>query len=88
MKPLVCVHWIDIISTSDWTDPYDVNLPKFRTVGWVHSESPKFIKVCDTMDEEDKLFGVTAIPKGCVEKIEYLSLPASFQSKDEHNPRS
>lgn len=73
MKPLVVVHWVDIVSVADWTEGEEVELPHFKTVGWLHSESKDWIRLGDTMSEENKPYGITMFPKGCIEKIEYVS---------------
>jgi len=70
---LVVVHWLDIISTAGWEDADEVDTPKFKTLGWVHSIDDKTLKIGSTMDEEGKLFGITAFPMGCVILIEPVS---------------
>ena len=75
MIELVVVHWRDIISTAGWEDADEVDTPKFKTLGWVHSKDDKTLKIGSTMDEEGKLFGITAFPLGCVILIEPVSVP-------------
>lgn len=78
---LVIVEWRDIIQTSGWEPEEDVQCPVIRSVGWIiPSEEPNTIKICNTIAPEDfdekkdgKGYGITAFPKGCVEKIEYLT---------------
>lgn len=78
---LVIVEWRDIIQTSGWESEEEVQCPVIRSVGWViPSEDPNTIKICNTIAPEDfdekkdgKGYGITAFPKGCVEKIEYLT---------------
>ena len=69
---LVLVEWVDIISDSSWTPPDEVECPEFKTIGWLAYEDMRCIKVADTLDEEGKLWGVTAFPKGAVLKVTYL----------------
>lgn len=78
---LVIVEWRDIIQASGWEPEDEINCPVIRSVGWIiPSEDPNTIKICNTIAPEDfdekkdgKGYGITAFPKGCVEKIEYLT---------------
>lgn len=78
---LVIVEWRDIIQTSGWESEEEVQCPVIRSVGWViPSEDPNTIKICNTIAPEDfdekkdgKGYGITAFPKGCIQKIEYLT---------------
>ena len=78
---LVIVEWRDIIQTSGWESEEEVQCPVIRSVGWIiPSEDPNTIKICNTIAREDfdekkdeKGYGITAFPKGCVDKIEYLT---------------
>ena len=78
---LVIVEWRDIIQTSGRESEEEVQCPVIRSVGWViPSEDPKTIKICNTIAPEDfdekkdgKGYGITAFPKGCIQKIEYLT---------------
>ncbi len=78
---LVIVEWRDIIQSSGWEPEDEINCPVIRSVGWIiPSEEPNTIKICNTIAPEDfdekkdgKGYGITAFPKGCVEKIEYLT---------------
>ena len=78
---LVIVEWRDIIQTSGWEPEEAVQCPVIRSVGWViPQDDPNTIKICNTIAPEDfdekkdgKGYGITAFPKGCVEKIEYLT---------------
>lgn len=64
--PLLEVKWVDIISDSSWTPPEDVECPEFTTIGWLAYEDEVVLKVADTIDEEGKLWGVTAFPQGVI----------------------
>ncbi len=78
---LVIVEWRDIIQTSGWEPEDEIHCPVIRSVGWIiPQDDPNTIKICNTIAPEDfdekkdgKGYGITAFPKGCVEKIEYLT---------------
>jgi hypothetical protein len=80
-KQLVIVEWRDIIQTSGWEPQEEVDCPVIRSVGWlIPQEDPKTIKICNTLtpedfnkSKEDKEYGITAFPKGCVTRLEFLS---------------
>ena len=64
--PLLEIKWVDIISDSSWTPPEDVECPEFITIGWLAYEDDLFLKLADTVDEEGKLWGITAFPQGVI----------------------
>lgn len=64
--PLLEIKWVDIISDSSWTPPEDVECPEFTTIGWLAYEDDLFLKLADTVDEEGKLWGITAFPQGVI----------------------
>lgn len=78
---LVIVEWRDIIQTSGWETQEEVKCPVIRSVGWIITQDdPSTIKICNTIAPEDfdekkdgKEYGITAFPKGCVERVEFLS---------------
>ena len=80
-KQLEIVEWRDIIQTSGWEPQEEVDCPVIRSVGWlIPQEDPKTIKICNTLtpedfnkSKEDKEYGITAFPKGCVTRLEFLS---------------
>tara|TARA_R100000988_G_scaffold78576_1_gene42347 strand:- start:111 stop:392 length:282 start_codon:yes stop_codon:yes gene_type:complete len=80
-KQLVIVEWRDIIQTSGWEPQEEVDCPVIRSVGWlIPQDDPKTIKICNTLtpedfnkSKEDKEYGITAFPKGCVTRLEFLS---------------
>ena len=80
-KQLVIVEWRDIIHTSGWEPQEEVDCPVIRSVGWlIPQDDPKTIKICNTLtpedfnkSKEDKEYGITAFPKGCVTRLEFLS---------------
>ena len=71
---LVVVHWLDITATADWTEGEEVEPTPFQTVGWLHTINDSVIKIGNTMDEEQKIYGITCFPIGCVEQIQELQL--------------
>ena len=87
---LVKVTWFDTNETSDsgWLslDEVKKNTPcKVASVGWLINEDEKFITIAADIDahenesEADDLLGrVQCFPRGCVEKIETLSVGLSI----------
>ena len=87
---LVKVTWFDTNETSDsgWLslDEVKKNKPcKVASVGWLINEDVKFITIAADIDahenesEADDLLGrVQCFPRGCVEKIETLSVGLSI----------
>ena len=82
---LVIVEWRDIIATAGWEPKEEVKCPVIRSVGWLIPGSDNdTIKICNTLAPEDfdekkddKEYGITAFPKGCVTKLEFLSYEVS-----------
>ena len=73
-KPaLIKVHWDDIVETCDWTEAEDVKLPRFITIGWLITENERCLKLGHTMNDDGRIYGITAFPKGCIAHIDYLS---------------
>ena len=78
---LCIVEWKDIISSAGWDTADIVNCPTILSVGWFVSDDGHTIKICNTQapeefdNEKDRLpYGVTAFPKGCVSKLEFISV--------------
>lgn len=71
--PLLEIKWVDIISDSSWTPPEDVECPEFITIGWLAYEDDLFLKLADTVDEEGKLWGITAFPQGVILSKRYIT---------------
>ncbi len=65
-KGLIEVEWLDIVCHADWTEADEVTCPTFRSIGWFISQDDRELKIGNTKDENDKLFGVTSFPLGCV----------------------
>jgi len=81
---LCMITWRDIIATSGWETKEEVNCPTIISVGWFLEDDGRTIKICNTVAPEefdnskDKLpYGITAFPKGCVNKLEFLSYEVS-----------
>jgi len=64
VHPLVEITWVDIVKYSGWEPHEEVELPVFKSLGWLVYEDDFVIKIADTLDEEDTGFGIMAIPKG------------------------
>lgn len=71
-KALVEVVWLDIVCHADWTEAGEVSCPEFKSIGWFISQSEKEVKIGNTKDDTDKIFGVTAFPNGCIVRINVL----------------
>jgi hypothetical protein len=78
---LCIVEWRDIIASSGWDTAEIVNCPTISSVGWFVSDDGATIKICNTQAPEefdntkDRLpYGVTAFPRGCVSKLEFISV--------------
>ena len=66
---LVIGEWRDIIGTSGWEKPSEVNPPVFYTLGHLLEKNKDVIKVVHTLDDKGEWSGVTAFPSGCVISI-------------------
>jgi len=78
---LVCVYWEDIISTAGWDEGDDIEPPKLKSVGWFHSSTDKVLKIGDTLGEDDKPYGITAFPVGCILSIDQFSFDQQHTDK-------
>ena len=61
---LVEITWVDIVKYSGWEPHEEVEIPVFKSIGWLVYEDDFVIKIADTVDEDDTGFGIMAIPKG------------------------
>tara|TARA_R100000687_G_scaffold29712_1_gene24694 strand:+ start:58 stop:297 length:240 start_codon:yes stop_codon:yes gene_type:complete len=69
-KPrLVTVEWRDILGTSGWEKPSEVDPPTLWTVGYLIKKNKEVIKIASTKDEKGEWTTITAFPAGCVKKI-------------------
>ena len=66
---LVTVECRDILGTSGWEKPSEVNPPSFWTTGYLIHKCDQIIKVAHTKDEAGEWSGITAFPTGCVKRI-------------------
>jgi hypothetical protein len=73
-KDLIEVEWLDIVCHADWTEADEVTCPTFRTIGWFISQDNKELKIGNTKDDTDKIFGVTSFPVGCIVKTNFLEM--------------
>jgi|TARA_Y100000310_G_C20126471_1_gene553846 hypothetical protein len=71
--PLVTVQWQDIIGTSGWEKPDEVNPPTLQTTGFLIKKNKDVVKVANTKDEKGEWSSITAFPAGCVKSIKYIS---------------
>jgi hypothetical protein len=73
---LVGVEWLDTVQSSGWDTAAEVNVMKVYQIGWFLNEptwaEDGVLKLADTL-AEGEYYGITAIPKGCVQKIISLS---------------
>ena len=73
---LVGVEWLDTVQSSGWDTADDVNVMKVYQIGWFLNASTwsedGVLKLADTISEEE-YYGITAIPKGCINKVVSLS---------------
>ena len=72
--PLVVVKWLDITATAGWEDPDDVNPIEASTIGWLYSQDESTVKVGNSLGEDDRPYGISAFPVGCITSIETYSL--------------
>ena len=70
---LVTVEWRDILGTSGWEKPDEVNPPVIKTVGYLIQKDKDVVKVAHTKDEKGAWSGITAFPRGCVKSITNIS---------------
>ena len=64
--PLVLVVWKDITATAGWEDPEEVEPIEVRTIGWLYSQNENTIKIGNSLGEDDRPYGISALPTGCV----------------------
>jgi hypothetical protein len=81
---LVIITWRDVLACSGWEKAKDVECPEILTVGWLIYEDTETIKLASTLDYKDFSgegeeppvpYGITAFPRGCVEKIQEVPTP-------------
>ena len=70
---LVTVEWRDILGTSGWEKPDEVNPPLITTIGYLIHKDKDVVKVAHTKDEKGAWSGITAFPRGCVKSITNIS---------------
>ena len=70
---LVTVEWRDILGTSGWEKPEEVNTPVITTIGYLIQTDKDVVKVAHTKDEKGAWSGITAFPRGCVKSITNIS---------------
>ena len=73
---LVEVEWLDILATSGWEKPEEVDPTRCWSVGYLIFKDDKTIKIANTIGEADgkkEWAGIHAFPTGCVKKIRPIS---------------
>jgi len=63
---LVLIDWLDITATAGWEPADEVEPTQVQTLGWLASEDSKVIKVGNSLGEGGEVYGISAIPQGCV----------------------
>ncbi len=64
--PLVLITWLDITATAGWEPADEVEPLEVQTLGWLVHEDDKVIKIGNSIGEDKDIYGISAIPKGCV----------------------
>ena len=77
MRPkFVEIEWVDILATSGWEKPEEVDPTRCWSVGYLIFKDDKTIKIANTIGEADgkkEWAGIHAFPIGCVKKIRPIS---------------
>ena len=71
---LVLIDWVDITAVADWTPADEVEPLEVKTLGWLAYQDDRVIKVGNSLGEDGDIFGISAIPQGCVIGITTLSV--------------
>tara|TARA_Y100001963_G_C6535126_1_gene332932 strand:- start:208 stop:534 length:327 start_codon:yes stop_codon:yes gene_type:complete len=75
------ITWKDIIASNEWEKHEDIKCPELVSIGWLVYQDEETVKIANTLDFDDweakgadkpVPYGITAFPKGCVVKIDYL----------------
>jgi len=70
------IEWVDILATSGWEKPEEVDPTRCWSVGYLIFKDDKTIKIANTlgdMDGKKEWAGIHAFPIGCVKKIRPIS---------------
>ena len=71
--PLVLITWLDITATAGWEPADEVEPLEVQTLGWLVHEDDKVIKIGNSIGEDGDVYGISALPIGCVVGITTLS---------------
>ena len=63
---LVLIKWLDITATAGWEPAEDVEPTEVQTLGWIAYQDDKVIKVGNSLGEDGEVYGISALPQGCV----------------------
>ena len=91
---LVLVKWLDITAVAGWEPASDVEPIEVQTLGWIAYQDDKVIKVGNSLGEDGEVYGISALPQGCVLSTTILhAVPVSTQGHEgqpsessEHQP--
>jgi hypothetical protein len=79
--PCCIVTWKDIIASNEWEKHEAIKCPELLSIGWLVYQDDETVKIANTLDFDDwedkgadkpVPYGITAFPKGCIVKIDYL----------------
>ena len=85
---LVLIDWVDITATAGWEPACEVEPTAVQTLGWLASEDSKVIKVGNSLGEDGEIYGISAIPQGCVIGTTVLHATPVSRSTAEATPSS
>ena len=68
---LIEVIWEDIVQDPTWET--NVDCLTVTSVGYLLENSEKYLKIGTSITEDGEIAGITAMPKGCVVSIKFLS---------------
>ena len=91
---LVLIKWLDITATAGWEPAEEVEPTQVETLGWIAYQDDKVIKVGNSLGEDGEVYGISALPQGCVLSTTILhAVPVSTQGPEveplessEHQP--
>ena len=70
---LLLIDWLDITATAGWEPADEVNPLEVQTLGWLAYQDDRVIKIGNSLGEDGEVYGISAIPQGCVISITTLS---------------
>ena len=77
---LVLIKWLDITATAGWEPAEEVEPTEVQTLGWIAYQDDKVTKVGNSLGEDGEVYGISALPQGCILSTTILSVsPVSTQ---------